>query len=282
MMVDHWSILGLEEPTQDVSSIRRAYAVKTRECHPEEDPEGFLRLREAYQAALTYAQQGDAAPAGQPEPEPGQLPEGTGELGGGKGWTLAEEPEDGPDPFEDGEAIRQFLELYTGKQRRDSKRWLDYFTCAAFLDAAREARFTRLLLDHVTRLEGEWPVDREFLNWLCVAYQFVGKKLVYRDPDGSDRVEFQFQLYRGAQFDGLEAVLEIACPSRPGTTSWPSSPASSNIGIWWVWPRPESGTRRRWGRTAGSSAATPPATSPTNASSARTWTTNGIPPACGC
>ena len=208
--MDHiWSVLGLE-PTRDASAIRRAYAQKTRECHPEEDPEGFLRLREAYQAALTYAQQGDAAPAGQPEPEPGQLPEGTGELGGGKGWTLAEEPEDGPDPFEDGEAIRQFLELYTGKQRRDSKRWLDYFTCAAFLDAAREARFTRLLLDHVTRLEGEWPVDREFLNWLCVAYQFVGKKLVYRDPDGSDRVEFQFQLYQGAQFDGLEAVLEIA------------------------------------------------------------------------
>ena len=27
---------------------------------------------------------------------------------------MAEEPEDGPNPFEDGEAIRQFLELYTG------------------------------------------------------------------------------------------------------------------------------------------------------------------------
>ena len=36
--MDIWNILGLE-PTQDVSAIKRAYAQKTRDCHPEEDPE---------------------------------------------------------------------------------------------------------------------------------------------------------------------------------------------------------------------------------------------------
>ena len=210
MMADHWSMLGLEEPTRDISAVKRAYARKSREYHPEEDPEGFLRLREAYQAALDYAQQDDAAPEGQAVPEFARPPEGAGELEEPEGWTLAEELEDGPNPFEGGEAIRQFLELYTGKQRKDSKRWLDYFTSAPFLDAAREARFTRLLLEQVTRLEGEYPVNREFLNWLCAAYQFVGKRIVYRNPDGSDRVEFQFQLYQGSRFDGLESVLEIA------------------------------------------------------------------------
>ena len=39
-----WSILELE-PTKDVSAIRRAYAEKTRICHPEEDPTGFMELR---------------------------------------------------------------------------------------------------------------------------------------------------------------------------------------------------------------------------------------------
>ena len=214
-MDSFWSVLDLE-PTQDVSAIKRAYARKARECHPEEDPEGFLRLREAYQTALDYAQRDSAAATGQTERELDQPPEGagaleeTGEPEGAGGWILAEEPEDGPNPFEDGEAIRQFLELYTGKQRRDSKRWLDYFTSTPFLDAARDARFTQLMLEHITRLEGEYPVNREFLNWLCVAYQFVGKRIVYRNPDGSDRVEFEFRLYQGARFDGLEAVLEIA------------------------------------------------------------------------
>ena len=40
-----WKLLGLE-PTRDVSEIRRAYAQKARICHPEEDPAGFLALRQ--------------------------------------------------------------------------------------------------------------------------------------------------------------------------------------------------------------------------------------------
>lgn len=89
-MVNAWSVLGLE-PTRDVSAIRRAYARKSRECHPEEDPEGFLRLREAYQAALAYAQRDEAASAGQAGPESAQSPEEAGEPEEPGGWTLAEE-----------------------------------------------------------------------------------------------------------------------------------------------------------------------------------------------
>lgn len=49
-----WKILGIE-PTVDKRAIRRAYAAKTRQTHPEEKPEEFRRLYEAYQAALGYA-----------------------------------------------------------------------------------------------------------------------------------------------------------------------------------------------------------------------------------
>ena len=49
-----WTTLGIE-PTKDVSAIKRAYAEKAKTCHPEEDPEGFMKLRQAYQAALDYA-----------------------------------------------------------------------------------------------------------------------------------------------------------------------------------------------------------------------------------
>lgn len=70
-MVDYWSVLELE-PTQDVSAIRRAYAQKARECHPEEDPEGFLRLRDAYQAALAYAERGASPPPPAPTASPGK------------------------------------------------------------------------------------------------------------------------------------------------------------------------------------------------------------------
>lgn len=50
-----WKILGIE-PTTDKRAIRRAYAAKTRKIHPEDAPEEFQELHEAYQAALGYAE----------------------------------------------------------------------------------------------------------------------------------------------------------------------------------------------------------------------------------
>jgi hypothetical protein len=49
-----WSILGIE-PTQDASIIRRAYAAMLKTTRPEDDPEGFVRLRRAYESALAKA-----------------------------------------------------------------------------------------------------------------------------------------------------------------------------------------------------------------------------------
>jgi len=49
-----WRVLGLE-PTRDVAAIRRAYARAARQYHPEEQPEEFQRVHDAYQQALSYA-----------------------------------------------------------------------------------------------------------------------------------------------------------------------------------------------------------------------------------
>lgn len=49
-----WEVLGIDK-TEDDKAIKKAYAKKLRIYHPEEDPEGFQRLREAYDLALKYA-----------------------------------------------------------------------------------------------------------------------------------------------------------------------------------------------------------------------------------
>lgn len=49
-----WRILEIE-PTENMSVIKKAYAKKLKIHHPEDDPEGYQRLREAYDRAVKYA-----------------------------------------------------------------------------------------------------------------------------------------------------------------------------------------------------------------------------------
>ncbi|WP_456294964.1 J domain-containing protein [Vibrio sp. AK197] len=50
-----WEILGLEQ-TADESAVKQAYRVQLRKHHPEVDPQGFQRVRQAYEAILNGLQ----------------------------------------------------------------------------------------------------------------------------------------------------------------------------------------------------------------------------------
>ncbi|WP_334075380.1 MULTISPECIES: J domain-containing protein [Paenibacillus] len=55
-----WTILDLP-PTEDEKQIRRAYARMLKKHHPEDDPEGYQRLREAFDEAMKLVKQGFSA-----------------------------------------------------------------------------------------------------------------------------------------------------------------------------------------------------------------------------
>jgi hypothetical protein len=81
-----WDELGLA-PTGDERLIRKAYAERARQCRPDDDSAGFIRLRAAYEAALAAAARMTAGEAGKivqldefrgrpapPKPEPTAKP----------------------------------------------------------------------------------------------------------------------------------------------------------------------------------------------------------------
>lgn len=187
-----WEILGLE-PTCDLGAIRKAYAAKAAQCSPEDDPEGFLQIRRAYEEACAWAR-GQEQPD-QPPLEPQQVPvnQGTG------GFSLAEEEEQAR-PFAH-PALDQFRELYGSKQRVNRKLWDQYFTSIEFLSVYRDPRFTAALRQTVEEMKKEWPPISVFQIPLAVAYR-------YRAVEYKDRTEFE--LAAGAGFDGIEDILKIA------------------------------------------------------------------------
>lgn len=67
-----WAELGMAE-AGDRRAIKRAYAQRLKSCRPEDDSEGFARLRQAYETALAWAENDVATPVAPPpvlEPAP--------------------------------------------------------------------------------------------------------------------------------------------------------------------------------------------------------------------
>ena len=60
-MANPWSILGLEPDTANEKQVRSAYARLLKVHRPDQDQEGFQRLRSAYEQALQWLQQRSSA-----------------------------------------------------------------------------------------------------------------------------------------------------------------------------------------------------------------------------
>ncbi len=67
----HWELLGIA-PTADKSAIKKAYRSRLAETNPEDKPEEFMSLRQAYEEALDYAREAQEA-AQSPQEEDGQM-----------------------------------------------------------------------------------------------------------------------------------------------------------------------------------------------------------------
>ena len=66
--MDIWTILEIEA-TKDTEEIRQAYRKKLQTVNPEDDPEAFMELRSAYEAAMKAAEQSAEVDEAEPASE---------------------------------------------------------------------------------------------------------------------------------------------------------------------------------------------------------------------
>lgn len=130
--IEIFQILGIEV-TKDERSIKNAYREKLTVTNPEDNPEGFKRLREAYEEACRLAKESD------------------------------EKAEEQKDETDSGIWVEKAAVIYGNiRSRRDTKAWEELFADDCFLSLEEEEncriKLLRFIMDHF-RLPGDvWKI----------------------------------------------------------------------------------------------------------------------------
>lgn len=213
-----FAVLGIDI-TRDEEEIRGAYRGLLRQVNPEDDPEGFKRLREAYEAALRYAQ------------------------------TPEEEERQPVDDSPVGRWMEQVRAVYSSLPRRlDGSEWeklLKEDVCVA-LDYSEEIRWRlfRYLAEHYQLpsyifriLDKEFHIERDaavYKEHLPVNFvEYLLRKV--RDTEGA--TDFDYAGFRGkedADYDGFMRMfheLQVHVDNEDGKAAMQTVQAMDRYGI---------------------------------------------------
>ena len=219
-MSDFWEVLGIV-PTTDKSVIKRAYAALAKKYHPEQYPEEFLNLRNAYESAMDYASGGSGGFIVKSEPQNvNSIPQKTNAEEIYQAEQAEEINEKGQEISESGywdlsklseqsevdctEALAQFLDLYKSGKRNDAKQWYIYFTTPSFLEVWREESFARMMWNAVLENMEEYPINKTFAKCLNAVYGcFVYAPQSFTEIQYNNHVLFD-------GFANIEKILELS------------------------------------------------------------------------
>ena len=222
-MSDFWEVLGIV-PTTDKAVIKRAYAALAKKYHPEQYPEEFLNLRNAYESAMNYASGGsggfivkselqnaisipqktektNAEEIYQAE-QAEKINEEEQEISESGYWDLSKLSEQSE--VDCTEALAQFLDLYKSGKRNDAKQWYIYFTSPSFLEVWREESFTTMMWNAVLENMEEYPINKTFAKCLNAVYGcFVYAPQSFTEIQYNNHVLFD-------GFANIEKILELS------------------------------------------------------------------------
>lgn len=188
--MDFFRVLGIEE-TREENEIKQAYLQKLKTTNPEDDPEGFKRLRKAYEEAVAFARQ--------PEQDEAQQEQQVDDTPSGQ-WVSC--------------AAKIYGKLST---RTDLEEWKRLFEDESFLalDGEDECREKLLvfLMNHIFLPTPVWKFLDEKLQ-ICSRQEKLKEKfpgdfiryLVYKCRNGEN---IDFTLFQGADDADYDGYLNL-------------------------------------------------------------------------
>lgn len=183
-----FQVLGIEE-TKDESIIKRAYREKLAITNPEDNPEGFKRLRAAYEEACIFAKETE----GETKEERDESPSGL--------W------------------VEKVAEVYTNmEKRRDITCWENLFEEDVLMDLAEEENCTykllRFLMEHFKLPTAVWKLIQDKLHIIENSGRFreyfpadFMNYVVNRCRQGED---FEFDQFKGAPEADYDLFLQYS------------------------------------------------------------------------
>lgn len=190
-LTEVFQILGIEQ-TKDERALKSAYREKLAVTNPEDDPEGFKRLRAAYEDACRYAKTPDA-----------------------------EENEENVQALEDdtpaGQWVRGVRGVYENiKDRCDEEKWRALFEADAFLSLEEEENCTvyllRFLMEHFKLPTNIWKLldDKIHIvqNAAALRERFPAQFVNYMVHKCGSGEEVDFSKFDGAEDADYDQFLQ--------------------------------------------------------------------------
>ncbi len=154
--MDIWKILGIEA-TKDKDKLKKAYRSKLVMVNPEDDPDGFMSLREAYEEAIK----------------------------------LADVSDDAESEGKDSDILKAIKAVYSDFYKRiDEEAWYELFNSDYFvaLDSAEEAFNTLLIF-----LMGNFFVPRKILDIIIDIFDIKNRKTELSETYPEDFIEYMLE-----------------------------------------------------------------------------------------
>jgi len=167
-----WQILDIAS-TNDIAAIKKAYSKKLKQHHPEDDPAGYQRLREAYDTAIKLASR-QAKQKAVPElddPAPLTIPEHPEPFQPLQPIRPIQPVRPTPDIHEQTEQlIEKAVAIYSDFQARiDLNRWTELLNSDALWDIRHKQivgrRFYHFLQEHRLLPKNVWLLIESCFHW---------------------------------------------------------------------------------------------------------------------